>query len=136
MPSFILTFHESMPLGHVYCTKCLADHVNTPGSDDITSSCPTCRAVFNIGKLYIISDFLVFIYSQLPLMYVLFACFFAFFVLILDGSSPIYPKNTINMSFQAFDAYTLILPERLYYRKNLPRQRGEYENWKRNKTHS
>ncbi|KAF8238104.1 hypothetical protein L208DRAFT_1243921 [Tricholoma matsutake] len=38
----------SIPCGHVYCTKCLADHVNTPGSEDTTSSCPTCRTVFNI----------------------------------------------------------------------------------------
>jgi hypothetical protein len=44
---------EFTPPGHVYCTKCLADHVNTPGSDDTTSSCPTCRTVFNIGGLFV-----------------------------------------------------------------------------------
>ncbi|KAF9466159.1 hypothetical protein BDZ94DRAFT_1252248 [Collybia nuda] len=37
----------SIPCGHVYCTKCLADHVNTSGNEEATSStCPTCRTSF------------------------------------------------------------------------------------------
>ncbi|KAF5373335.1 hypothetical protein D9615_007382 [Tricholomella constricta] len=38
----------SIPCGHIYCTRCLADHVNAPGSDDLKSTCPTCRKMFNI----------------------------------------------------------------------------------------
>ncbi|RDB15372.1 Tripartite motif-containing protein 26 [Hypsizygus marmoreus] len=37
----------SIPCGHVYCTKCLADHVNAPGNNDLRSTCPTCRRPFN-----------------------------------------------------------------------------------------
>ncbi|KAF8645050.1 hypothetical protein AX16_008108 [Volvariella volvacea WC 439] len=36
-----------IPCGHVYCTRCLADHVNSPSSEETTSFCPTCRAPFN-----------------------------------------------------------------------------------------
>ncbi|KAF8892183.1 hypothetical protein BD779DRAFT_1511383 [Infundibulicybe gibba] len=38
-----------LPCGHLYCTKCLSDHVNIPDSDDSYASCPTCRAAFNTG---------------------------------------------------------------------------------------
>lgn len=42
---------EQYILGHVYCTKCLADHVNTSGNEEATSSsCPTCRTSFKTGE--------------------------------------------------------------------------------------
>ncbi|GLB41641.1 putative RING-type zinc-finger [Lyophyllum shimeji] len=38
----------SIPCGHIYCTRCLADHVNAPNDEDVSkSSCPTCRTPFN-----------------------------------------------------------------------------------------
>ncbi|KAF8159360.1 hypothetical protein B0H34DRAFT_654936 [Crassisporium funariophilum] len=38
----------SLPCGHIYCTKCLADHVNAPNNQGMTSTCPTCRTGFSI----------------------------------------------------------------------------------------
>ncbi|PFH50288.1 hypothetical protein AMATHDRAFT_61336 [Amanita thiersii Skay4041] len=39
----------SIPCGHVYCTKCLADHVNSSNdSEEVTATCPTCRSEFYI----------------------------------------------------------------------------------------
>ncbi|TFK71440.1 hypothetical protein BDN72DRAFT_877163 [Pluteus cervinus] len=35
-----------IPCGHIYCKKCLTDHVNLPTNDDLNSSCPICRAQF------------------------------------------------------------------------------------------
>ncbi|KAF8997902.1 hypothetical protein BDQ17DRAFT_1362807 [Cyathus striatus] len=40
----------SIPCGHIYCTKCLSDHVNVPTNQGFTSTCPTCRAPFNTLK--------------------------------------------------------------------------------------
>ncbi|KAF8347984.1 hypothetical protein F5887DRAFT_881457 [Amanita rubescens] len=41
----------SIPCGHIYCKKCLADHVNSSsGMGEITASCPTCRSTFYIVK--------------------------------------------------------------------------------------
>ncbi|KAF8075148.1 hypothetical protein FPV67DRAFT_1476183 [Lyophyllum atratum] len=38
----------SIPCGHIYCTKCLSDHVNAPNNEALQSTCPTCRVKFNI----------------------------------------------------------------------------------------
>ncbi|KAF8634205.1 hypothetical protein AX15_001018 [Amanita polypyramis BW_CC] len=36
-----------IPCGHVYCTNCLAAHVNSSNdADQITATCPTCRFEF------------------------------------------------------------------------------------------
>ncbi|KIM44398.1 hypothetical protein M413DRAFT_442382 [Hebeloma cylindrosporum] len=37
-----------LPCGHLYCKKCLTDHVNVPANQGLTSNCPDCRATFNI----------------------------------------------------------------------------------------
>ncbi|KDR80836.1 hypothetical protein GALMADRAFT_241306 [Galerina marginata CBS 339.88] len=38
-----------LPCGHLYCKKCLTDHVNVPTNREMTSTCPDCRATFNIA---------------------------------------------------------------------------------------
>ncbi|KAF8159361.1 hypothetical protein B0H34DRAFT_400570 [Crassisporium funariophilum] len=38
----------SLPCGHIYCTKCLSDYVNSANNRTMASSCPTCRAGFSI----------------------------------------------------------------------------------------
>ncbi|KAJ6619934.1 hypothetical protein B0H10DRAFT_2364106 [Mycena sp. CBHHK59/15] len=40
----------SIPCGHVYCTECLTGHVSATSLDGFTSTCPTCRETFNMGK--------------------------------------------------------------------------------------
>ncbi|KAG5725038.1 hypothetical protein E4T56_gene12397 [Termitomyces sp. T112] len=37
-----------IPCGHIYCTQCLADFVNTPDNESTKASCPTCRAQFHL----------------------------------------------------------------------------------------
>ncbi|CAA7261774.1 unnamed protein product [Cyclocybe aegerita] len=37
-----------LPCGHLYCRRCLNDHVNVPGNHGLTSTCPDCRATFNL----------------------------------------------------------------------------------------
>jgi len=37
-----------LPCGHIFCSKCLSDHINTPPNKGMTASCPECRTDFNI----------------------------------------------------------------------------------------
>ncbi|KAF4610618.1 hypothetical protein D9613_007142 [Agrocybe pediades] len=37
-----------LPCGHLYCKKCLTEHVNIPSNRGMTSNCPDCRSTFNI----------------------------------------------------------------------------------------
>ncbi|KAF8972775.1 hypothetical protein BDZ97DRAFT_1782608 [Flammula alnicola] len=37
-----------LPCGHLYCKECLSEHVNVPANQEMTSTCPDCRATFNI----------------------------------------------------------------------------------------
>jgi len=37
-----------LPCGHIYCSKCLSDHINAPSNKGMTASCPECRTDFNI----------------------------------------------------------------------------------------
>ncbi|PBK99832.1 hypothetical protein ARMGADRAFT_1059851, partial [Armillaria gallica] len=38
----------SIPCGHVYCLKCMSDHILSTSPDGIAASCPTCRTTFCI----------------------------------------------------------------------------------------
>ncbi|TFK17055.1 hypothetical protein FA15DRAFT_676336 [Coprinopsis marcescibilis] len=41
----------SIPCGHVYCSQCLVDHINSSQSSNprrLTSTCPTCRTEFQL----------------------------------------------------------------------------------------
>ncbi|KAK0214888.1 hypothetical protein IW262DRAFT_1465671 [Armillaria fumosa] len=40
----------SIPRGHVYCLKCISDHILSSSPDGFVASCPTCRISFCIGK--------------------------------------------------------------------------------------
>ncbi|KJA23485.1 hypothetical protein HYPSUDRAFT_215079 [Hypholoma sublateritium FD-334 SS-4] len=47
----LCTLKEPMclPCGHIYCKNCLSDHVNVHTNPGMTSTCPDCRATFNLG---------------------------------------------------------------------------------------
>ncbi|KAK0188558.1 hypothetical protein F5146DRAFT_1055754 [Armillaria mellea] len=38
----------SIPCGHVYCLKCISDHILSSSPDGFIASCPTCRTSFCI----------------------------------------------------------------------------------------
>ncbi|SJL13700.1 uncharacterized protein ARMOST_17148 [Armillaria ostoyae] len=38
----------SIPCGHVYCLKCISDHILSSSPDGFSASCPTCRTSFCI----------------------------------------------------------------------------------------
>ncbi|KAK0448658.1 hypothetical protein EV421DRAFT_1783762 [Armillaria borealis] len=38
----------SLPCGHVYCSRCVSDHISKTTTDGFTALCPTCRKSFHI----------------------------------------------------------------------------------------
>ncbi|KAK0489274.1 hypothetical protein IW261DRAFT_1603056 [Armillaria novae-zelandiae] len=42
----------SIPCGHVYCLKCVSDHILSSSPDGFAASCPTRRTSFYIGKFF------------------------------------------------------------------------------------
>ncbi|KAK0213271.1 hypothetical protein DFS33DRAFT_1287665 [Desarmillaria ectypa] len=39
----------SLPCGHVYCSRCLSNHISKTTMDGFTALCPTCRKSFHIA---------------------------------------------------------------------------------------
>ncbi|KAK0437994.1 hypothetical protein EV421DRAFT_1972353 [Armillaria borealis] len=53
--------------GHVYCLKCIPDHISSSSPDGFTASCPTCRTEFPIVLPEVsASSFRVSVFSSLP----------------------------------------------------------------------
>ncbi|KAK0472515.1 hypothetical protein IW261DRAFT_1507836 [Armillaria novae-zelandiae] len=41
----------SLPCRHVYCSRCISDHISKTTTDVFTALCPTCRKSFHIGHV-------------------------------------------------------------------------------------